>query len=622
MYRKDSTGWIKHVDFILLDLICLQVAFVLAYALSGYGANPYRLILYRNMAVFMEVADLVVLFAMGTLKNVLKREYYKDFVVTAQHGVILGACLLLYLFMLQEGHAYSRLALILNIVIYILLTYLVRELWKHLLRKEMEDGENRSLLLVVSADVGSAVVESMKEHNYARYKIAGIAVIDKEMTGKYINGVKVVANMENAAEYVCKEWIDEVLIVTSGVVPYPKELIEQFTETGVTVHLNLAKVQSVPGKKQLVEKVGDYTVLTTSINYASTRDLMLKRLMDIAGGLVGCLITGILFIFVAPAIYIASPGPIFFAQERVGKNGKRFKMYKFRSMYMDAEERKAELMKDNKLGDEKMFKLDFDPRVIGNKILPDGTHMYLHYWCRPTTFAIKEYDEQKDYLIYADTTTDKPFELTPGLILKRSRRSKVKYYAKVLWFNRKKITWERIVFNVKGMLLLYFLGSYIRKYSLDERFDKKSLLKILIATTALNVLLNSLISIATGGKPHIPFARDCSVFIVIEATVLMMFFMKVEFHSDFINRVAKHVFAVYLFEGALRQIVQNIVFDYSIYEGEWYWPLVNIAVALIAMVGCMSIDVLAQWMLKPFRKAALKMLGVIINISQKIFICY
>ena len=96
MYRKDSTGWIKHVDFIILDLICLQVAFVLAYALSGYGANPYQLILYRNMAVFMEVADLVVLFAMGTLKNVLKRGHYKDFVVTAQHGVILGACLLLY----------------------------------------------------------------------------------------------------------------------------------------------------------------------------------------------------------------------------------------------------------------------------------------------------------------------------------------------------------------------------------------------------------------------------------------------------------------------------------------------------------------------------------------------
>ena len=72
-----------------------------------------------------------------------------------------------------------------------------------------------------------------------------------------------------------------------------------------------------------------------SFNYASTRQLMLKRLMDIAGGLVGCIFTGIICIFVGPAIYIASPGPIFFSQERVGKNGKKFKMYKFRSMTMN-----------------------------------------------------------------------------------------------------------------------------------------------------------------------------------------------------------------------------------------------------------------------------------------------
>lgn len=376
MYRKDYTGWIKHADFILLDLICLQIAFVLAYALSGYGWNPYQNLLYRNMAVFIEIFDLVVLLAMGTLKNVLKRGFYKDFLITVQHGVSLAAFILLYLFLLQEGHLYSRLALILNIGIYILLTYVVRETRKYMLHRQMVEGENekRALLLVVSADVADAVVESMRENNYARYKIAGLAVIDQDRIGQYVDDVPVVADMETAAEYVCRQWIDEVLIVTSGLVPYPKELIEQFTETGVTVHLNLAKVKSVPGKRQFVEKIGDYTVLTTSINYASTRALMVKRLMDIAGGLVGCLATAVLFVFVAPAIYIASPGPIFFAQERVGKNGKRFKMYKFRSMYMDAEARKAELMKQNKLGDAKMFKLDFDPRVIGNKVLPDGTH--------------------------------------------------------------------------------------------------------------------------------------------------------------------------------------------------------------------------------------------------------
>lgn len=73
------------------------------------------------------------------------------------------------------------------------------------------------------------------------------------------------------------------------------------------------------------------------------------------------------------AIRIASPGPIFFAQERIGRNGRKFKMYKFRSMYMDAEERKKELMAQNKMSDGMMFKMDFDPRIIGNKILRDGT---------------------------------------------------------------------------------------------------------------------------------------------------------------------------------------------------------------------------------------------------------
>ena len=97
-------------------------------------------------------------------------------------------------------------------------------------------------------------------------------------------------------------------------------------------------------------------------------------MFDIICGALGCILTLVICIFIGPAIYIASPGPIFFSQERVGKNGKKFKMYKFRSMYLDAEERKAELMKDNKLGDGKMFKLDFDPRVIGNKVMPDGSH--------------------------------------------------------------------------------------------------------------------------------------------------------------------------------------------------------------------------------------------------------
>ena len=80
-----------------------------------------------------------------------------------------------------------------------------------------------------------------------------------------------------------------------------------------------------------------------------------------------------LVLFLAPAIKIQSPGPVFFSQIRVGKNGKKFKLYKFRSMYTDAEERKAQLAAENRVTDGLMFKLDFDPRIIGCRQLPDGT---------------------------------------------------------------------------------------------------------------------------------------------------------------------------------------------------------------------------------------------------------
>ena len=154
---------------------------------------------------------------------------------------------------------------------------------------------------------------------------------------------------------------------------YPNELVRAFLEMGIAVHTGITKSGSFPAGCQQVEKIGVYTVITTSMNYAESSKLLVKRLMDIAGGLVGCLITLLITIIVGPMIYISSPGPIFFAQERIGRNGRKFKMYKFRSMYMDAEERKKELMAQNKISDGLMFKMDFDPRIIGNKILPDGT---------------------------------------------------------------------------------------------------------------------------------------------------------------------------------------------------------------------------------------------------------
>ena len=116
---------------------------------------------------------------------------------------------------------------------------------------------------------------------------------------------------------------------------------------------------------------------------AASRQIFFKRALDIIGSVFGLLVTGILIIVIGPVIYISSPGPIFFSQIRIGKNGRKFKMYKFRSMYMDAEERKQQLMKENRVKDGLMFKMEDDPRIIkgiGNFIRKTSIDEFPQFW--------------------------------------------------------------------------------------------------------------------------------------------------------------------------------------------------------------------------------------------------
>ena len=372
MYRRDAKGWLKHLDFMVLDLFVLQVSFVLAYMLRHGLKNPYDAPLYANMGVFLLLCDLLVIFFTEPFRNILKRGYYREMESILQQAVFVELFAVLFLFAQQSGEAFSRMTMLAMGVLYILIGYITRILWKLVLRKTRRQGK-RSLLIVGSVENVVQTVRSIYENNYGVYTVSGLVLVEEGFVGTEIGGVPVVAETETAAAYAQKNWVDEVFVNLPETETLSQKLIDNFVEMGVTVHLNLSQITHVPGRVQIVEKVGNYTVLTSSMNYATTRQAFLKRAMDIAGGLVGCLICGVLFLFVAPAIYISSPGPIFFTQERIGKNGKHFKMYKFRSMYMDAEERKKELLAQNRHGGALMFKLDFDPRIIGNKILPDGT---------------------------------------------------------------------------------------------------------------------------------------------------------------------------------------------------------------------------------------------------------
>ena len=88
-----------------------------------------------------------------------------------------------------------------------------------------------------------------------------------------------------------------------------------------------------------------------------------KRFMDICLSVLAIVAGSPVFIITALLIKCTSPGPIIFSQVRVGKHGRHFKFYKFRSMYIDAEARKAELLKHNESCDGVIFKMKYDPRI-------------------------------------------------------------------------------------------------------------------------------------------------------------------------------------------------------------------------------------------------------------------
>ena len=372
MYKKGAKGWLKHWDFILLDMVCLQASFILSYLIRHGMSNPYGALTYRNMAICIELIDIAVIFFYESYKNVLKRGMYREFVVSIKHSLLVFVITTMYLFTVQEGGIYSRTSFFLMMALYMAIGFGMRVAYKAFLRSRMESGlGKRSLLILCHEEDAEKTIEDIVSHNYEMFNIAGAAIIDGEHVGERICGVDVVADKDTALDFVAQQWVDEVFVAYEGQRHYPEELINGLMESGVTVHVSIRRMDNTEGRKQLVERLGNYTVLTLSMNYMSQKQAFMKRAMDIAGGVVGCLITGVLCIFVAPAIYISSPGPIFFSQIRVGENGKRFKMYKFRSMYPDAEERKKDYLSQNRIKDGLMFKLDFDPRVIGNRIV-DG----------------------------------------------------------------------------------------------------------------------------------------------------------------------------------------------------------------------------------------------------------
>ena len=368
MHKKEIRGWLKHIDFIVLDIVMLQICFVLSYWIWMGIENPYSYYLYRYQAMLLAVCQVLVILFTNSYKNILRRGAFEEFGAVLRFEISFMLLDILFLFMAHQIYLISRKFTGITVVMYLFASFFIRQLNKKRIfhSAKVKEGK-KSLMVMTSAALASEVIKNLEENSYQDYRITGIYLMDTEVSGQKIRDIPTMGRETDIIKLIRTDWVDEVFVYQPDNMPYPTNMIDSIMDMGITVHYGLEALNAHSDGTVEVSKVGPYRVLTNSLKIVSAKQIVYKRIMDIAGGIVGCLLTLVLCVFIGPAIYIQSPGPIFFKQKRIGQNGKQFYMYKFRSMYMDAEERKKALMEQNNIADGMMFKMDDDPRIIGSE---------------------------------------------------------------------------------------------------------------------------------------------------------------------------------------------------------------------------------------------------------------
>lgn len=332
------------------DLVVIGISFILATYIrfGNFRDMGDKAIHFQVCLVFLLICT-VYTFFLDWNRNFLKRSVWKEFSAILQYNVILFLVVQTIIYFLKWADVFSRLVMIYFPFINLALTLLIHLLIKKAMHLHYRSELSKIKVLVITQqELTQTVVAQLKESLGITYQLVEVVCIE-ELEPDFLERVTQMA-------------LDEVFIYAPELKQKQiRPLLDGFDEMGVNCHYCL-ELPGTDTKRSRIETFGGYPVITYTRFQSSYKRLLIKRVIDIIGALVGLLITLLFFPFVALAIRLDSPGPILFSQIRIGRNGRRFKIYKFRSMYVDAEERKKELAQQNEMQG-LMFKMENDPRI-------------------------------------------------------------------------------------------------------------------------------------------------------------------------------------------------------------------------------------------------------------------
>lgn len=368
---------LQYAYVLMVDLVTLLLSVLLAWLITDgvFGLIvPYSQFDWIQTICLVVVAFIMTFFFFNQHENIATRTIGREVTLSIRFNVLMAAVYSCLMLLAKAEMLDSRYFAVAVPLVNALMMPLAHTLLKHYLVHSQNKSGMESLVGILSTvDYAPAVIEALRDDWSKR--LCGVVLLDatEEMIGQSFDGVMVRANFDAFMDWIRRAALDEIYVdipMDSGesFIPY----LEEMQSMGLTVHFRLKMLDriekiccnetSAARMSRELGRCAGGNIVTMGTIELELRDMILKRIMDILGGLVGCIISIPIIAIVAIPLKLESPGPLIFKQKRVGLNGRYFYIHKLRSMYMDAEARKKELMSRNEMNG-LMFKMEDDPRI-------------------------------------------------------------------------------------------------------------------------------------------------------------------------------------------------------------------------------------------------------------------
>ncbi len=355
---------------IVVDVALMALAFLLAYLLR-YQLQWFREVdpaYYTTFAPYLPMAALqggliLLSFALSGVYRFRRGASLVDEIYGVINGAFTGFVVTVFFIFFWRPLVYSRLFFLYATLLIILFLIIARFLRRGVLRALRARGVGVDRVLIVgSGEVGLTVMRNLMAQPELGFLVVGFVDDDPERGSTNIGRFQALGNTANLPALLRSHQVDEVIITL------PWQQRRQIL--AITSQAARAQVRPrvVPDLFQMslsmveMQNVAGIPMLTPNDSQLSAWERFFKRGVDVLGSAFGLLIFSPLLAIIALAIRLDSPGPVIFSQPRVGRNGKLFQVYKFRTMVKDADQIKDQVRHLNE-AQGPMFKIRDDPRI-------------------------------------------------------------------------------------------------------------------------------------------------------------------------------------------------------------------------------------------------------------------